>query len=393
MSITMTTISTLKDFEHLIRMPEALRQKVAIIEPDSSVGQNPHGEPVVASHNIGFIAREIMGWEPIIFQIWKSSVQKLDTITPMAPLLRSSHAIIVEGGRASIYDKHSFDINPALPQEEFLSLIELLLLHRTRGSAPAFFICLGHQAVGEALVRLIRRAVDEIPKASDIASPAKKDLEDVATRIHELGQEFPIVRERGVIANGYRDARFAVAPNEQREVGIRELQPFQPPKNLPLPLLNAHQQIAAAESGLIEDLLRIEDFDIAMLHGDEINQEAILFANWALSEIHKAIQKHQSSIAKSSLTWLQQLPNGVEILCSTFIPDTRTLLTEVAATAIYYQDINSGLTRRDFTLQFHPELLDDLRTFSSKPPSPRPLQASDGVRLLLSTLFYGLIES
>ncbi|MFX1563846.1 MAG: hypothetical protein ACFFDP_11145 [Promethearchaeota archaeon] len=389
----MTTISTLKDFEHLIRIPEALRRKVAIIEPDSSIGQNPQGEPVVASQNIGFIVREIMGWEPILFQIWKSGVRKLDTIIPLAPLLRSSHTIIVEGGRASIYDKKSFDINPALPQEEFLSLIETLLLHRPRGSAPAFFICLGHQAVGEALVRLVRRAVDEIPKADDLDSPVKKDLHEVASRIHELGQELPIVREQGVIANGYRDARFAVAPNEQREVGVRELQPFQPPKNLPLPLLNAHQQIAAAESGLIEDLLRIEDFDITMLHGDEINQEAVLFANWALVEIHRAIQKHQFEVAKSSLAWLQQLPDGVEILCSTFIPDTSTLLTEIAATAIYYQDLKSGLTRRDFTLQFHPEILEDMRTFSGKTPSPRPLQASDGVRLLLSTLFYGLIES
>jgi hypothetical protein len=208
----------------------------------------------------------------------------------------------------------------------------------------------------------------------------------VSTYIHQFGEQITIRRDNRLIANGYRDTRFAVAPNEQREVGIRRLHPYRPLEYLPEPLLKAHENTAATESGIIEDLIRIDDWDLAMLHGDEVNQEAILFANWALNTLQTELGAHKDAVAKSPHAWLLNLPYGVEVLCSTFFPDSTKPLTEVAATAVYYQDYHTGLKRRDFSLQFHPELLDDLRTFRNPPTPPPPLHDSDGIRLLVTLL-------
>ncbi|MFX1474511.1 MAG: hypothetical protein ACFFCO_03395 [Promethearchaeota archaeon] len=382
----MYIVATKEDFQELVQSGEKARGSIAIIEPDAIVGTNPLGEPVAASHNVAVILREIAQQNSILFSLWNTGFQSLDMVTPFAQFLRSCNGIIVEGGRPSIYDSQSFNHNPSLPREEFLSLVESLLLNRTAGSAPALYICLGHQAVGEALIRLIRRAITNLQCQDDLPKPARKAFRDISTYIHQFGEQLVIRRKRHIIANGYRDTRFAVAPNEQREVGIRRLHPYQPLEHLPEPLLKAHEKTAATESGIIEDLIRIDDWDLAMLHGDEVNQEAILFANWALNHLNNELQDHRDDIASSPHTWLLNLPFGVEVLCSTFFPDSTRPLTEVAAMAIYYQDHNTGQRRRDFSLQFHPELLDDLRTFRVPPTPPPPLHDSDGTRLLVTLL-------
>ncbi len=382
----MIVVATKEDFQELVQSGETFRSSVAIVEPDAIVGTNPLGEPVAASHNVAYILREISKQKSVIFSLWNSGYQSLNAVTPFAQFLRSFQAIIVEGGRPSIYDSQSFNHNPSLPREEFLSLVDALLLSRTAGSAPALYICLGHQAVGEALIRLIRRAITELKGVDNLPKITRNAFHKVSTYVHQLGEQIIIRRDGHIVANGYRDTRFAVAPNEQREVGIRRLHPYQPLEYLPEPLLEAHDQTAITESGIIEDLIRIDDWDLAMLHSDEVNQEAILFANWALNTLHTELQNHRDDIANSSLAWLLNLPFGVEVLCSTFFPDSTRPLTEVAATAIYYQDHKTGQKHRDFSLQFHPELLDDLRTFRPLPTPPPPLLDSDGTRLLTSLL-------
>lgn len=382
----MYIIATKEDFQELVQSDEKYRSSIAIVEPDAIVGTNPLGEPVAASHNVAVILREITEQESILFSLWKTGFQPLNKVTPFAEFLRSFNAIIVEGGRPSIYDSQSFNHNPCLPREEFLSLVESLLLNRTAGSAPALYICLGHQAVGEGLIRLIRRAITSLQRQDDLPKSARKAFREISTYIHQLGEQIIIRRDSRILANGYRDTRFAVAPNEQREVGIRRLHPYQPLEYLPEPLLKAHEKTAATESGIIEELIRIDDWDLAMLHSDEVNQEAILFANWALNTLHKELQAHIDDIASSSHSWLLNLPFGVEVLCSTFFPNSTRPLTEVAATAIYYHDHYTNQVRRDFSLQFHPELLDDLRTFRVFPTPPPPLHDSDGTRLLVTLL-------
>lgn len=134
------------------------------------------------------------------------------------------------------------------------------------------------------------------------------------------------------------------------------------------------------------------DVHIAMFHGDEVNQEAMLFANWALlHRLHNTIVPHRAIIAASPLSWLLQLPYGVEILCSTAVNDH--IVTECSATCMSYKDFETKRIRRSFTVQFHPELLADLRSFGSRPaPSYAELKTDDGIRLLVRLLYTSIQE-
>ena len=71
-----------------------------------------------------------------------------------------------------------------------------------------------------------------------------------------------------------------------------------------------------------------------MFHYDEVNEEAILFANWAYMTLHNTIIPHRYVIAGSHLSWLLQLPYSVEILASTEAHGE--ILTECSCTCINY---------------------------------------------------------
>ena len=58
-----------------------------------------------------------------------------------------------------------------------------------------------------------------------------------------------------------------------------------------------------------------------MFHGDEVNEEAALFANWAYKSLHDAIGPIRHEVAISSLAWLLCLPYAVEILSQTHVND------------------------------------------------------------------------
>ena len=73
-----------------------------------------------------------------------------------------------------------------------------------------------------------------------------------------------------------------------------------------------------------------------MFHSDEVNEEAILFSNWAYSQLHRAIHPSRHCIALSGLSWLLSLPRSIEILYSTFAEGSKC--TKVAATCIAYVD-------------------------------------------------------
>jgi hypothetical protein len=128
-----------------------------------------------------------------------------------------------------------------------------------------------------------------------------------------------------------------------------------------------------------------------MFHSDEVNEEAILFANWAYGILHNAVIPYRHHIACSSLSWLLQLPYAVEILCSTAVDEE--IVTECSATCIIYKDFESKLIRRSFTCQFHPELLSDLRVVGMRqPPSYKELKSDDGIRLFARLLYEGMQE-
>jgi hypothetical protein len=130
-----------------------------------------------------------------------------------------------------------------------------------------------------------------------------------------------------------------------------------------------------------------------MFHGDEANEEAVLFANWAFGMLHDAVLPYRAVLAGSELAWMLDLPAAVEILCST--ATEAGLLTECAAFGIYYRDLETKRMRRSFSCQFHPELLAgqiEIGRESGAPPSYSELKRDDGARIFARMLYEGAHE-
>lgn len=383
--------------------PALPRHSIAIIEPWEHVGVNNLQEPVRASKNIAYIAQKIADADSLLLPIWSSGVPDLDRLIP---LITAGLAVVVEGGDPSVQDAASFS-RPECPRDDVFALVEQLLLSRSPTSCPSIFICLGHQLAAECLVRLLRRAVDEVLSAPQLArdanSRARMALQTACAQIDRMGNRLTVRKTDGrVVVDHWRHAEFCVTKNEVREVGVKRLSPYVPPasdathttspSHVPFELTHAHDVLADELEGVIDTMLAYErDVSIAMFHGDEVNQEAILFANWAYRLLHNTLIPHRSVIAASPLSWLLQLPNGVEILCSTAIDGQ--IVTECSAMCISYKDFETKRVRRSFTVQFHPELLADLRDFGSRPaPSYATLKSDDGIRLLVRLLYAGMQE-
>ncbi|MHA1212670.1 MAG: hypothetical protein ACTSSH_09430, partial [Candidatus Heimdallarchaeota archaeon] len=86
---------------------------------------------------------------------------------------------------------------------------------------------------------------------------------------------------------------------------------------------------------------------------------------------------------------------GLEIPSSTqYSLDDETILTEIAGLVIYYYNPITSLVKRDYTLQFHPELFEEIRILQKRDfESKTLLDLSDGIQLLLSCLQAGFIET
>jgi hypothetical protein len=197
-------------------------------------------------------------------------------------------------------------------------------------------------------------------------------LQRVCRRIQAVGESMTVKKGDGnVIAVGWNHPEFAVGPNETKEVGNRQLIPYQSPdlddSDIPEDLILAHEVAADEHEGVIDTSIQYEhELNISMFHSDEVNEEAILFANWAYRLLHNALIPCRHIVANSHLSWLIKLPDAVEILCST--AEDGRVVTECSATCINYRDFETKEVRRSFTCQFHPELLSDLRTIGVRPP-------------------------
>ena len=120
-----------------------------------------------------------------------------------------------------------------------------------------------------------------------------------------------------------------------------------------------------------------------MFHSEEVNKEAILFANWAYRSIHDAIVPYPHIIPANSLSWRIQLPDAIKIICSTAKEDGK-IVTESSATCIKYKDFETNKIRRSFSCQFPPELLSYLRGIGkSEAPSYSTLKIDDMVSAYL----------
>ncbi|MBX9256150.1 hypothetical protein H1Q63_19800 [Desmonostoc muscorum CCALA 125] len=390
-------INSRADLEFLLLHPNLLRNSVIIIEPWEHVGVNTLGEEVRASKNIAYIAQKVADMDSILFPAWSTGVIDPELVVPA---ITSGYAVVIEGGDPSVYDASTWT-SPVCPREDMFALVEKLLISRSPVSAPAIFICVGHQLAAECHIRLIHRAVKEVLGTKslerDNETKALNSLQEVVQRIATMGETLQVKKRDGrLVASGWNDNHFAVTRNELKEVGDRVLLPYQSPdgkvSGIPWEIIHAHDITADTHEGVIDTTIQYEhEVSISMFHSDEVNEEAILFANWAYRSIHDAIVPYRHIIAGSPLSWLIQLPDAVEILCSTAIDGE--IVTECSATCINYKDFETKKIRRSFTCQFHPELLSDLRAIGHcEAPSYVNLKKNDGVRLFIRLLYTGMQE-
>jgi len=384
-----------EQLQALMLVPEIYRHSVSIIEPWPNVGTNPRGEQVRASKNMAYVLQQVADVDTILHPVWRSGIQNAGRL---ANILSAGIATIVQGGNPSVHDASSFDGSNA-SLEDILGLVDQLLLRRSTGTGPSIFICLGHQLAAASHVRLIRRATRELLDLArmpmDSGGRSLQTLQRLCRHIVEVGESLPVLKRGVEVARGWHDPRFAVARNEEFEIGTRRLQPRSTRddhSHLPEPLLSAHGLVSDELDGVIDLVMTLErDVHVEMFHGDEVNEEAILFANWAYKSLHDAIIPVRHALAVSPASWLLSLPYGVEILGQTQV-DEHTW-TEVCATAIYYKDWETQRVRRSFTCQFHPELMADIRDIGGRSaPRYQELKNHDGVRLLMRLLFHGMQE-
>ncbi|MEM1114661.1 MAG: hypothetical protein AAGI11_22300 [Pseudomonadota bacterium] len=383
------------ELDLLLSLPEVYRHSVSVVEPWKNVGINLQGEEVRASKNTAYILQQVADADTILYPLWQSGLANPERL---ADILSAGVATIVQGGNPSVYDAGSFDGSRA-GIEDLLTLIDELLIRRSGHSGPSIFICLGHQMAAAAHVRLLKRACREVANLDhlplDPGGLSLATLKRVCGRIAEVGENLPVVKNGQTIARGWHDTKFAVAPNEEFEVGTRRLLPYKrraPSEHVPGELHDAHALIADDLEGVIDTMLTMErELSIEMFHGDEVNEEAALFVNWGYKVLHDTLVPLRYEVAVSPLSWLLSLPYAVEILSQTQVDDTT--FTEVSTTCIYYKDWETHTIRRSFTCQFHPELMADIRDIGKRDgPRYAELKDNDGVRLFIRLLYYGMQE-
>jgi hypothetical protein len=379
----------------LLEMPEIYRQSIGVVEPWSSVGTNPRGEPVRASKNLAYVFQQVADADTVLFPVWQSGVRSPERI---ANVLSAGLATIVQGGCPSVHDASSFD-GSSVGLEDMLRLVDQLLLRRSTASGPSIFICLGHQLAAASHIRLLQRAVREMAALSklplDPSGRVLNALQRTGERIARMGDRLQVVKQGQPRAIGWHDPDFAVASNEGIEVGTRALLPYarrDDETHIPRELHETHALVADELDGVIDQVLSFErEITVEMFHADEVNEEAALFANWAYKTLHDTIVPLRHVLAVSPVAWLLSLPYAVEILGQTRV-DAHSL-TEVGTTAIYYKDWETHRVRRSFTCQFHPELMDDIRDIGGRTgPRYQELKQHDGVRLLIRLLYHGMQE-
>ncbi len=390
-------INSIEDFQFLMQNPQIYRNAVAIIEPWEHVGRNPMGEEVRASLNVAYLAQKLADLDSVLFPVWSSGLFELEKVVSV---ISAGVAIVVEGGDPSVRDAATFEGGNA-SLEDLQTLMQRILLARSPTSAPALFICLGHQLAAQAHIRLIQQAVKQVLSLKelkyDLNGSALSALRQVCFRIQTMGGLLEVKTNAGqTIARNWDAVEFAVGSNECQEVGDSVLHSYLSPNvrtsHVPEELIATHDVTIHDFEGVIDTSIKYEgNLNIAMFHSDAVNEEAILFANWAYRLLHETIIPYRHIVADSSLSWLIKLPYALEILCSTATDDK--IVTKCAATCIYYKDFESRLVRRSFTSQFHPELLCDLRVVGSRnPPSYDELKNDDGARLFARLLYAGMQE-
>lgn len=383
------------DLEHVIHNPHLFGNSISIVEPWEHVGLHPSGVPVRASKNIAYIAQKIADCGSILFPIWQLGVQDIKKIVEV---ISRTALYVIEGGNASVNKPEEWT-NDACSLEDMLFLVETMLQRRGARSAPGLFICVGHQLVAECLIRLLKKTcdfvslLDELP--NDPGGEVFRALKNVVENIQSVGETLQIKKRNGrIVANGWNDPDFAINDLHQEEVGKTFIRPYDVPEtsDLSSEIINTHLLIDEELETVLDQMMRHRyeaAIDVTMFHTQEVSELAMLFANWAYNKLHKTLMPHRAIVATSPISWFLKLPYAVKILAKT--ESSGQALTECASMCIAYKDHDTKLVRRNFTIQFHPELLPDLHEFGRRPaPSFSELQQADSIRLLVRLIYLGL---
>ncbi|MEM9151047.1 MAG: hypothetical protein AAGB19_11405, partial [Cyanobacteria bacterium P01_F01_bin.3] len=234
-----------------------------------------------ASVNVAYLTQKIADCDSIVFPMWASGPFELDKLVPM---LSAIVAIVVEGGDSSVRDPSSFD-GAQCTHQDMVELTEHILLSRSPTSAPALFICLGHQLAAHAHITLLRKAVEQVLATESIlANDDNKALnwfKRICQKIQSVGETLEIRKGGGkVVAKGWLHPEFAVAANKSKEVGDRQLLQYQSPdfktSGIPEDVILAHELTADEHEGGIDTSVQYEhELNISMFHLDEVNEEAV----------------------------------------------------------------------------------------------------------------------
>jgi len=376
---------------------ESTGAMVTICEPWEHVGHNAQHEEVRASVNVAYLANA-MGLSARVLPLWsiRCGYPTLPTNELVNCLVKTP--VVFEGGAPDVYDESTFHVDTC--SRNFLwDLMKRMILSR-HVSHMQIYICLSHQMAASTLVELIKDAVEELARCDSSAAKA------IGDEIERIGALIQVTKQGKVVAAGYRAQTFATARNEYVEAALFELHPFVVSSSIDTEASEhaaalhkccaAHAEYARGARGVIQSMMeqRAATGDavrIAMFHGVEVNEEAMLFTHWALDSIASARETLPSG------SWLRNLPVGVEIigstkLCEDVNRDGRLVAsgevsTDVACMRFDYCDDADGTLRHSYSCQFHPELTASLRDARHEVPLGfSELQAADGQRMLAHIL-------
>ena len=356
---------------------------VVIIEPWAHVGQNVHGEPVRASVNAALHAKSAGR------QVACLPLHSLGSSLPTEEVAQAleGKTLVLEGGEPTVFDASSF--NDVCGREYLIDLYKRILLQRHL-MGPCVFICLSHQLVNACLVELVKEAICALREHGGAQERA------VANEIESVGLKVQVRKHKGenlMTNEGFNDALFATARNEDKETEMQRLYTFEPPDDEEIgsmyggasdPGAAALQRCAATHKrtaykfdGDIEKAMRNapQGLFIAMFHSDEVNWECAVFLTWALEQLETV---------SAAVPWLRHMPINYEIVASTRHQETGELMTEVAGARIDY--LSEHGRKSSYLCQFHPELTGCLRDARSTGQRRAKGECKDGKKLLQAML-------
>jgi len=387
---TIASLHEVLDEELLHENPDPL--VVNIVEPWEHVGHNTNNEEVRASVNLAYFAKSV-GLDSHVIPLWKlrCGYPALPSDVLVDALIRNP--VVFEGGAPDVYDESTFHRDTA--SRDFLWLLFKRVLLARHRSQMCIFICLSHQMVASTLNEIVKDAICDLSRGSESAQQIAKEIAQVGNQI-QVTKDFEGIEQ--IVATGFYDEKFATAENQDVEAELLELHNFNP-KEIKTAIspelrlcLDTHAEYAKNNHGIVEEILQKHDREgerckVAMFHGNEVNWEAVVFINWALSKIFQVRDE------LGTPSWIKHIPVGVEITSSTLaksytcLPDGRTyqagcVMTEVASMRIDYLD-EFGFRHSSYSCQFHPELTESLRDARFEmPPKFNDLRQHHGQQML-----------